>query len=183
MNLNRLLLLLPLAGFVSCSTNPVGAPQGADFHSGMWRLSGDIGHSSNGNGTVNGDATQLGGSIGFFVTDAIEIGLGGDFETINKKQSEEDMENAFLSVFSRYYTTGFGATRPFVEMGVGFGTTSLGPLEEDLNVFSGTFGVVHFLSQDWALEFAVEKSFYQFPNSTAINTASWSGSVGVSWFF
>lgn len=183
MNPKRLLLLLPLAAFASCSTQPAKHTQGLDFDSGLWRLSGDLSYASNGNGTVNGDSAGLGGSIGYFVDESIEVGLGADFESVNLKQSEPDLENTYLSLFGRYYTSPVGATRPFAELGFGLGTTSIGSGEIDLNVITGALGLVHFLDRNWALEISLENSYYLFPSDPNPSSTSWSGVFGVSMFF
>ncbi len=184
MNCKPLFLLLALAA-IGCSTLPSHrSPDGVEFTPGTFRLSGDVGYSSNGNGSVNGNATQLGGSLGYFLTPGLEMGLGGDYEKVNRILSGQSLENTFLSIFARYYTTTVGSTRPFAELSAGMGTTSFGVAEEDLRVLAGTMGFLHFLSDTLAVEVAVEKTFYAFPNSsTAIDTDSWSGSVGLSWFF
>ena len=183
MNPKRLLLLLPLAAFASCSTQPTKQANGMDFESGIWRLSGDLSYASNGSGTVNGESVGLGGSVGYFVSDAFEVGLGGDFETVNVKGSADDLENTYLSLFGRYYTATVGATRPFAELGLGLGTTSIGPGEIDLNVVTGALGVVHVLDDAWALELSLENSYYLFPSDPNPNSTSWSGVLGVSMFF
>jgi len=183
MNPKRLLLLLPLAAFASCSTQPAKQANGMDFESGIWRLSGDLSYASNGNGTVNGDSAGLGGAVGYFVNDSFEVGLGADFESVNLKQSLPDLENTYLSLFGRYYTSSVGATRPFAELGVGLGTTSIGSGEIDLNVITGALGMVHFLDDAWALELSLENTFYLFPSDPNPSSNSWSGVFGVSMFF
>jgi hypothetical protein len=183
MNPKRLLLLLPLAAFASCSTQPSKHTNGMDFQSGDWRLSGDLSYASNGSGTVNGESVGLGGSIGYFVNEAVEVGLGGDFETVNVKSSVDDLENTYLSLFGRYYTSSVGATRPFAELGLGLGTTSIGAGEIDLNVITGAVGMIHFLDDAWAVELALENTYYLFPSDPNPNSTSWAGVLGISVFF
>lgn len=181
MNPKRLLLLLPLAAFASCSTAPFQSNNGVDFQPGTWRLSGDVGYASNGTGALNGTSTQLGGSIGYFVTESTEVGLGGDYEDINPEGSSASLENTSLNIFGRYYTSTNSPTRFFGELAAGLGTTSSGSLENDLGTFAGSVGVLHFFAEDLAWEFALEKTFYGI--SGAADTDSWSGSVGISWIF
>lgn len=184
MNPKRLLLLLPLAAFASCSTTPFQSNNGVDFQPGHWRLSGDLGYASNGTGALNGTSVQLGGSAGYFVTETIEIGLAADYEDINVEAPASDLENTSMGLFGRFYTTNISATRPFVELGAGLGITSAdASIEEDLSYFSGAVGLLHFFTEDLAWEFALEKTFYSFPDSSVSDTDSWSGSIGISWIF
>ena len=184
MNPKRLLLLLPLAAFASCSTTPFQSNDGMDFQPGIWRLSGDLGYASNGTGALNGTSVQLGGSAGYFVQENLEVGLAADYEDVNVESPASDLENASLGLFGRWYTTNISSTRPFVELGAGLGTTSGdGGVEDDLRYISGAFGLLHFFTEDLAWEFALEKTFYSFPDASVPDTDSWSGSIGISWLF
>jgi len=147
------------------------------------RLGGDVGYASNGTGLLNGSAVQFGGAFGYFFTENLEAGLSGDFHSINIKGSQDNLEYTSLNLFGRYYTRTFGATRPFVELGAGLGTASVGSLEENVNSFTGTMGIMHFISEDLAIELGLSRNQYYLPDLSGGDTGSWSGSVGVSWFF
>lgn len=183
MKLTRILLLLPLAAFASCSSHPSAQPQGMEFEPGMMRLSGDVGYSSNGTGILNGSAAQFGGAFGYFATANLEAGVSGDFDSIDLPGGGDNLEYAALNVFGRYYTSTFGATRPYAELSAGLGTASIGAFEENVTAFHGAMGVIHFLNENWAMELELQRSQYLFPDTSGGDTGSWGASVGLAWFF
>ncbi|MDA0666927.1 MAG: hypothetical protein O3A95_04125 [Planctomycetota bacterium] len=183
MKLTRILLLLPLAAFASCSSHPTAQPQGVEFEPGLMRLSGDIGFASNGTGLLDGSAAQFGGAFGYFATENLEAGLSGDFDSINITGSDDNLEYAGLNIFGRYYTSTYGSTRPYAELSVGLGTASIGPGEENVTAIIGSIGVMHFIATDWAIELELQKSEYLLPDVSGGDTGAWGGSVGLAWFF
>ncbi|MFK5956229.1 MAG: hypothetical protein QM477_07275 [Planctomycetota bacterium] len=153
-----------------------------DFEPGMMRLSGDIGFSSNGTGLMNGSAAQLGGAFGYFFSANLEAGLSGDLDTIDRGGGV-DLDYTALNLFGRYYMTTYGATRPYAEISAGLGTASVGALEENVTALTGSIGVMHFFKEDLAIELELQNTSYLLPDVSGGDTDSWSGSVGLSWFF
>jgi len=153
-----------------------------EFEPGMMRLSGDIGYASNGTGLLNGSATKLSGSFGYFATANLEAGINGGFDTINIP-GPVDLEYTALNLFGRYYTTTYGSSRPYVELSTGLGTASVGSFEENVTAFAGAIGIMHFINEDLAIEMELQKSQYLLPDTTGADTSSWSGSIGLAWFF
>ena len=183
MKLTRILLLLPLAAFASCSSSPTAQTEGMEFEPGLMRLGGAVGYSSNGTGVLNGSAVQFEGTFGYFTTANIEAGLSGDFDSVNTSGSSDNMEYAGLNLFGRYYTATYGATRPYAELSAGLGTASLNSFEENVTAIAGAIGVMHFIDADLAIELELQKSEYLLPDTSGGDTSSWGGSVGLSWFF
>ncbi|PCJ54206.1 MAG: hypothetical protein COA70_06120 [Planctomycetota bacterium] len=182
MKLTRILLLLPLAAFASCSSHVASHPDGMEFEPGMMRLGGDIGYASNGTGLLNGSATKFSGAFGYFATANLEAGLNGGFDTINVP-GPDNLEYTALNLFGRYYTTTFGTSRPYVELSAGRGTASLRSFEENVNSFAGAIGIMHFIDENLAIEMELQRSQYLLPDTTGADTGSWSGSIGLAWFF
>lgn len=183
MKLTRILLLLPLAAFASCSSHPTAQPEGMEFEPGLMRLGGAIGFASNGTGVLNGSAVQLEGTFGYFTSENIEVGMSGDFDSINISGSADNLEYTALNLFGRYYTSTYGATRPYAELSAGLGTASVNSFEENVTAIAGAIGVMHFIDSDLAIELELQKSEYLLPDTSGGDTSSWGGSVGLAWFF
>ncbi|MCP4093243.1 MAG: hypothetical protein GY747_07320 [Planctomycetes bacterium] len=181
MSLHKILLLLPLVGLVSCASNPIGsAPAGQNFEAGTIRVGGDLGYSSNGTGTMNGDAVHLDGNAGYFVTNQIEVGGAFNIEDVNVKGGS-DLEAVSFGVYGRAYNSATGPYRTFAELGLAVGTVEAGSTEADLTALSIAVGMLQFISDDVAVELALEQSFYGF-DAPAVDGNGLALNVGVSWY-
>lgn len=185
MSLQKILLLLPLVGLISCASNPIGsASVGQKFEAGTIRLGGDLGYSSNGTGTMNGDAIHLDGNAGYFLTDLIEVGGQLNVEDVNVK-SGTDVEAVYFALYGRAYGTNVGPYRTFAELGLGYNmgtiSASTGPGEVDMTgTASLAVGLLQFMTDDIAVELALEETYYGLDGGgdgfgLALN-------LGVSWY-
>ena len=182
MYLHKILLLLPLVGLISCSSNPIGAkPVGQTFEAGTIRIGGNLGYSSNGTGTMNGNAAHLDGSAGYFVTDLIELGGAINIEDVNAKNGAADLESVTFSGYGRAYSTAVGPLRPFAELGYGVGVVEAASSEVDTQVLMISIGMMEFITDDISVDLSLKESFYFFEtpgvdgNGLAIN-------LGVSFY-
>ncbi|MDP7062358.1 MAG: hypothetical protein QF489_05420 [Planctomycetota bacterium] len=183
MSLHKILLLLPLAGLISCASNPIGsAPVGQTFEAGTIRLGGDMGYSSNGTGTMNGDAVHLDGNAGFFVTDLIEVGGALNIEDVNIKGGA-DIEAVSFGLYGRAYNSASGPYRTFAELGMHAGTVESAFAEADLTAISIAVGMLQFVADNVAVELALEQSFYSFDDSAAVDGNGLALNLGVSMYF
>jgi hypothetical protein len=182
MSLHKILLLFPLVGFISCSTNPIGSkPVGQNFTAGTIRLGGDLGYSSNGTGTMNGDAAHLNGNVGYFLTDVIELGGSINIEDVNAKNGPADLEAVFFNLYGRAYSTSVGPFRTFAELGAGTGTVSAGSADADANLVQVSIGMMEFVTENVAVELSLEETFYLF-DSPAVDGTGLALNLGVSMF-
>jgi len=183
MYLHKILLLLPLVGLISCSSSPNRSkPAGLTFTSGTIRLGGDVGYSSNGTGSMNGNAAHLNGNAGYFVTDRVELGGSINIEDVNAKNGAADLEAVSFAAYARAYSSTVGPLRTFAELGFGTGTVDAGPASVDFSTFQLSIGVLEFVSKSVAVELALEETFYFFdsPNADGNGLAL---NLGVSWYF
>lgn len=182
MSLHKILLLFPLVGLISCSSNPIGAkPVGQNFTAGTIRLGGDLGYSSNGTGTMNGDAAHLNGNVGYFVTDIIELGGSINIEDVNAKDGASDLEGVFFNLYGRAYSTSIGPFRTFAEFGAGVGTVEAGSADADAQLVQVSIGMMEFVTDNVAVELALEQTYYLF-DSPAVDGAGLALNLGVSMF-
>jgi hypothetical protein len=182
MYLHKILLLLPLVGLISCSANPIGSkPVGQPFTAGTIRLGGDLGYSSNGTGTMNGDAAHLNGNAGYFVTDIIELGGSINIEDVNRKDGLSDLEGVFFNLYGRAYSTSIGPFRTFAELGAGVGTVDAGAADADVQLVQVSIGMMEFITDSISVELALEETLYLF-DSPAVDGNGLALNLGVSMF-
>ena len=181
MYLHKILLLFPLACLISCASNPIGSPPvGQKFEAGTIRVGGDLGYSTNGTGTMNGDAVHLDGNAGYFVTDQIEVGAAFNIEDVNVKGGS-DLEAVSIGLYGRAYSSSVGPYRTFAELGLHSGNADASGSDADFNAVSIAIGMLQFISDDVAVELALEETFYGY-SAPAVDGNGLAINVGVSWY-
>lgn len=182
MSLKKILLLLLLVGLFSCSANPVYTEgPGARFAPGAFRVGGDLGYSSNGNGTMNGDALHLDGNVGYFVTDRIELGGAVNLEDVNRS-GQTDLEAVFFEIYGRAYSNTVGPYRTFAELGWGTGTVEDISSSVNANILTFALGMMQFVSEDVAVELTLEETFFSLDSASTTDGNGLSVNLGVSMF-
>jgi hypothetical protein len=181
MSLHKILLLFPLVGLVSCTSSPARtASPKPNLHAGGFRVAGDLGYSSNGNGTMNGKSVHMDGKLGYLVTDILEVGASLGYESVNRENTA-DLDATFLSLYGRAYSTNAGPFRTFAEIGFGTGTATVGGSDADVNLISIAVGMMEFMTDDIAVELSLEDTFYGF-SSPAVDGNGLALNLGVSWY-
>ena len=171
--MKQFLLFIPLLTLVSCVVPTV---PGLDFVTGANRIGIDAVMVNSSSNTDSDFAVgdNFGFELGYFLGDALEIGIDTDFSSQSAIGVAGD--STIVGAHVRYYLQTEGNLRPWILGGMG----TVSDTVSDGTVFRAALGVSQFFTEEVSFDVQVEQQYFTLDNSDEVDVVNVSGGLSLT---